>query len=168
MINSEMLKIILAIILAISKLGESDPETVLINQGCSQYNVTNLSDFNANLNATFAQLRDALNSGKYFATAEQPTGSDSAYALVQCRNYLSSADCIACFTAAESLIRNCSAANGARVVYLGCFLRWVSYNLASDCYNSQSDFNLQAIVFSIYTNRSSFDVYHHINQMILN
>ncbi|KAJ0043192.1 hypothetical protein Pint_18330 [Pistacia integerrima] len=114
--------IILAIILAILTLGESDPEIVVINQGGSQYNVTNLSDFNNNLNATFAQLRDELNAGKYFATAEQPRGSDSAYSMVQCRKYLSSADCIACFTAAESLIRKFSPANGARVVYLGCSL----------------------------------------------
>ncbi|KAJ0098881.1 hypothetical protein Patl1_21001 [Pistacia atlantica] len=114
--------IILAIILAILTLGESDPEIVVINQGGSQYNVTNLSDFNNNLNATFAQLRDELNAGKYFATAEQPRGSDSAYSMVQCRKYLSSGDCIACFTAAESLIRKFSPANGARVVYLGCSL----------------------------------------------
>ncbi|XP_031275886.1 cold-responsive protein kinase 1-like isoform X1 [Pistacia vera] len=120
--------IILAIILAILTLGESDPEIVVINQGGSQYNVTNLSDFNNNLNATFAQLRDELNAGKYFATAEQPRGSDSAYSMVQCRKYLSSADCIACFTAAESLIRKFSPANGARVVYLGCSLRYESSN----------------------------------------
>lgn len=68
------------------------------------------------------------------------------HAMVQCRNYLYSADCIAFFTAAESLIRNSSAANGANVVYLGCSLRWVSQNLASDNYNSQSDHNLQAVV----------------------
>ncbi|KAJ0040086.1 hypothetical protein Pint_28600 [Pistacia integerrima] len=118
--------IILAIILAILTLGESKPEIVLINKGFSQYNVTNLSDFDDNLNATFAQLRDELNGGKYFATAEQPRGSNSAYAMVQCRKYLSSADCIACFTAAESLIRKFPPANGARLMYLGCFLRYES------------------------------------------
>uniref|UniRef100_A0A6N2NJW7 Protein kinase domain-containing protein n=1 Tax=Salix viminalis TaxID=40686 RepID=A0A6N2NJW7_SALVM len=38
---------------------------------------------------------------------------------------MSAADCIACFSAASTQIRNCSVANGARVVYDGCFLRAV-------------------------------------------
>jgi hypothetical protein len=37
---------------------------------------------------------------------------------------MSAADCIACFSAASTQIRNCSVANGARVVYDGCFLRY--------------------------------------------
>ncbi|KAJ4706823.1 Cysteine-rich receptor-like protein kinase [Melia azedarach] len=105
---------------------QSDME--LINRGCSQYNVTDLSDFTSNLNATFTQLREQLNGGKQFATAQQPRGSSPVYGMVQCRKYLSSAQCLACFSAAQSLIRNCSAANGARVVYLGCFLRYESSN----------------------------------------
>ncbi|KAL5743615.1 hypothetical protein ACOSQ2_026731 [Xanthoceras sorbifolium] len=104
----------------------SDPETELINNGCSQYNVTDLSDFKTNLNATFADLRAELDGGKLFSTAQQPRGSSPAYAMIQCRNYLSPADCLACYTAAEPLIRNCSASNGARVIYLGCSLRYES------------------------------------------
>ncbi|GMP25645.1 hypothetical protein CsSME_00002406 [Camellia sinensis var. sinensis] len=46
--------------------------------------------------------------------------------MVQCRDYLSVADCVSCFDAAVSQIRNCSAANGARVIYDGCFLRYES------------------------------------------
>ncbi|KAG2713938.1 hypothetical protein I3760_03G002600 [Carya illinoinensis] len=100
----------------------ADPEINLLNRGCSPYNVSNVSDFYTKLNATFLELRAQLNNGsnKYFATARQ------AYAMVQCRNYLSTADCIACFTAAESQIRYCSAANGARVINDGCFLRYES------------------------------------------
>ncbi|KAL5810196.1 hypothetical protein ACOSQ4_026764 [Xanthoceras sorbifolium] len=79
----------------------SDPETELINNGCSQYNVTDLSDFKTNLNATFADLRAELDGGKLFSTAQQPRGSSPAYAMIQCRNYLSPADCLACYTAAE-------------------------------------------------------------------
>ncbi|KAJ6735259.1 CYSTEINE-RICH RLK (RECEPTOR-LIKE KINASE) PROTEIN [Salix purpurea] len=37
---------------------------------------------------------------------------------------MSAADFIACFSAASAQIRNCSVANGARVVYDGCFLRY--------------------------------------------
>ncbi|EOX92748.1 Leucine-rich repeat transmembrane protein kinase [Theobroma cacao] len=58
---------------------------------------------------------------KYFATAQKARGSDPAYAMVQCRKYLSSADCLACFEAALSRIRHCSS-NGANVIYDGCCL----------------------------------------------
>ncbi|KAM4123921.1 hypothetical protein ACB094_01G193100 [Castanea mollissima] len=108
------------------RLVVADPQINLLNSGCSQYNVSDVSNFYTNLNATFSDLRTQLNNNKYFATAQQVKGSESTYALVQCRNYLSSADCLACFTAAVSKIRNCSAANGARVIYDGCFLRYES------------------------------------------
>ena len=100
------------------------PQTKLLNQGCSQYNATDFSDFYANLNATFSDLKAQLGSGdKHFATAQQARGSAPVYAMAQCRDYLSAADCAACFAAAEKQIRNCSTANGARVIYDGCFLR---------------------------------------------
>ncbi|EXC25628.1 hypothetical protein L484_009933 [Morus notabilis] len=99
----------------------ADPQTRLLNQGCSQYKAMDLSDFYASLNAAISDLKAQLRSGKHFATAQQSGGSDSVYAMAQCRNYLSTADCTACFTIAEKL-RNCPAANGARVVYDGCFL----------------------------------------------
>ncbi|XP_059449583.1 cold-responsive protein kinase 1-like [Corylus avellana] len=103
----------------------ADPQINLLNSGCSQYNVSNESTFYASLNATFSDLTAQLNNtNTRFATAQQVTGS--AYAMVQCRNYLSTADCLACFTAAIAQIRNCSAANGARVIYDGCFLRYES------------------------------------------
>jgi hypothetical protein len=107
------------------RLGVADPQINLLNSGCSQYNVSDVSNFYTNLNATFSDLRTQLNNNnKYFATAQQVIGSEPAYAMVQCRNYLSKSDCIACFTTAVSQIRNCSAANGARVIYDGCFLRY--------------------------------------------
>uniref|UniRef100_A0A2N9GWR1 Protein kinase domain-containing protein n=1 Tax=Fagus sylvatica TaxID=28930 RepID=A0A2N9GWR1_FAGSY len=109
------------------RLGVADPQINLLNSGCSQYNVSDVSNFYTNLNATFSDLRTQLNNNnKYFATAQQVIGSEPAYAMVQCRNYLSKSDCIACFTTAVSQIRNCSAANGARVIYDGCFLRYES------------------------------------------
>ena len=104
----------------------ANPQINLLNEGCSQYNATSLSDFYTNLNATFSDLRaQLLNGSKHFATAQQAKGSDPVYAMTQCRNYLSTADCVSCFSAAVSQIRNCSAANGARVIYDGCFLRYV-------------------------------------------
>lgn len=126
------MQILLTIIVTIMIRGKlmkwavAEPEMELINRGCSQYNVTDFSEFNSNLNATFKELREQLNGGKKFATAQRTRGPDQVYTMVQCRRYVSTADCAACFTAAESLIRNCFAANGARVIYLACSLRYES------------------------------------------
>lgn len=105
-----------------------DPQILLLNKGCSQYNATDLSNFNQNLNATLNELRvQVSNQSKHFATAQEARGQDPVYALFQCRNYLSTADCAACYDAAAAQIRNCSAgANGARVIYDGCLLRYES------------------------------------------
>ncbi|KAK6154110.1 hypothetical protein DH2020_013749 [Rehmannia glutinosa] len=99
----------------------SEPQINLLNRGCSQYNATNTADFFNNLNATFSGLRTRLSGGggRRFATAEQARSSDPVYAMVQCRNYMSGPDCLACYDAAVAQIRNCSAANGARVIYDG-------------------------------------------------
>ncbi|KAH6808052.1 hypothetical protein C2S51_029160 [Perilla frutescens var. frutescens] len=100
---------------------KSDPQINLLNKGCSQYNATNAADFFNNLNATFSDLRTQLSAGggRLFATAEQARSSDPVYAMVQCRNYMSETDCLACYDAAVSQIRNCSAANGARTTLPG-------------------------------------------------
>ncbi|KAE9598852.1 hypothetical protein Lal_00022403 [Lupinus albus] len=107
---------------------EADPQILLLNKGCSQYNATNLSNFNQNLNASLSDIKSQVtNQSKHFATAHQSLGADPVYALFQCRNYLSNTDCAACFATAATQIRNCSAgANGARVIYDGCFLRYES------------------------------------------
>ncbi|KAH6828229.1 hypothetical protein C2S53_014344 [Perilla frutescens var. hirtella] len=127
------LRLVIAIAAAVSMLWQeanSDPQITLLNKGCSQYNATNVAGFFDNLNATFSDLRTQLSAGggTLFATAEQARSSDPVYALVQCRNYMSEMDCLACYDAAVLQIRNCSAANGARVIYDGCFLRYESNN----------------------------------------
>lgn len=105
--------------LSIQKPVFSEPQTNLLGKGCSQYNATNLPDFFRKLNASFDDLRNQLsNQDKRFATTQQ-----AVYAMVECRNYLSKADCVSCYDAAVTLIRTCSGANGARVTYDGCFLR---------------------------------------------
>ncbi|CAL5364994.1 unnamed protein product [Camellia sinensis] len=122
-----LMAVVIIAVALILESAMSDPEINLLNKGCSQYNATNLSDFFSNLNATFSDLRNQISSqNKKFATAQQARTSDPVYAMVQCRYYLSVADCVSCFDAAVSQIRNCSAANGARVIYDGCFLRYES------------------------------------------
>lgn len=65
-----------------------------------------------------------MNNSKHFVTGQSLSGSDPVYILFQCRDYMSEADCIACFNNASVQVRNCSnSAIGARVVYDGCFLR---------------------------------------------
>ncbi|XP_029126680.1 cold-responsive protein kinase 1 [Cajanus cajan] len=105
----------------------ADPQTNLINPGCSTYNASNVRSFYANINGTFAELRgEVKNESTHFATAQEARGDVVTYAMLQCRNYLSKNDCLACFDTASTQIRNCSSANGARVIYDGCFLRYES------------------------------------------
>ncbi|KAL9320205.1 hypothetical protein ACSQ67_012044 [Phaseolus vulgaris] len=106
-----------------------DPQTSMINSACSTYKATNLQSFHANINATFSELRgDIKNDSKHFGTTQPAIGDVLTYAMFQCRNYLSQNDCLSCFNTASIQIRNCSDANanGARVIYDGCFLRYES------------------------------------------
>ncbi|XP_054796495.1 cysteine-rich receptor-like protein kinase 2 isoform X2 [Prosopis cineraria] len=107
----------------------SDPQTIAVRLGCSQTNVSDVSIFQDNLNATYQNIRTQIsNQSKHFATAQVVKGNNPAYGLFQCRNYLSIADCLSCFDSAAGLLRhNCSAAvNGAHLIYDGCFLRYES------------------------------------------
>ncbi|KAI3519027.1 hypothetical protein L1887_07998 [Cichorium endivia] len=44
----------------------------------------------------------------------------------QCRNYMSTRDCLACFDFADRSIRYCAGATGGRAILDGCFLRYES------------------------------------------
>ncbi|EPS69045.1 hypothetical protein M569_05722, partial [Genlisea aurea] len=119
----------------------SDPQTNLLNSGCSSYNVTNTAVFFANLNSTYSALRSQLSNGTtHFATAQEAQSSFPSYGMAMCRDYMSQTDCLSCFDTAVSRIRACGAANGARVIYDGCFLRYESsgfYNQTTTPGNSQ-------------------------------
>ncbi|KAF9665795.1 hypothetical protein SADUNF_Sadunf16G0160800 [Salix dunnii] len=107
----------------------SDPQaSILLSSGCSAVKVDNVTESTKNLNATLLDLREQLSSSKYFATAERARGAGPVFAMVQCRKYLSTADCVACFDiAAKQIRRNCSAnVTGGRFYYDGCFLRYES------------------------------------------
>ena len=102
----------------------SQPQTNLLIQSCSQVNVTNIPNFIGNLNETFRDVRRKLsNNNTYFATSEQTRNSVPVYVLAQCRNYMSTSDCMSCFDFADTSIRSCTPANGGRAVFDGCFLR---------------------------------------------
>ncbi|XP_031109691.1 cysteine-rich receptor-like protein kinase 2 [Ipomoea triloba] len=101
----------------------SDPQTNQIGDlGCGPYHVTDVPDYKGELNLSFADLRNQLSSAnKRFATSTQRT----VYAMVQCRKYLSTPDCVACFDAAVLVTRDCPiAVSSATLVFDGCFLRY--------------------------------------------
>ncbi|PIA27347.1 hypothetical protein AQUCO_07900001v1 [Aquilegia coerulea] len=112
----------------------SDPQLNVYQNACSKIQATNPVVFGANRNKTLSDLRLKLSSSdddNHFATAQQTTQPDAVYAMVQCRNYLNSSDCLACFDAAEALLRSsCALDGGGRVFYDGCFLRYESIGFA--------------------------------------
>ncbi|KAI3743118.1 hypothetical protein L1987_60821 [Smallanthus sonchifolius] len=110
----------------------SQPETNLLLRSCSLLNTTNTRSFFANLNETFSKVRRQLSDNNtYFATAEQARSTAPVYVMAQCRLYMSTSDCLACFDYATSTIRACATADGARAVLDGCFLRYET----TDFYN---------------------------------
>ncbi|KAL8101747.1 cold-responsive protein kinase 1-like [Apium graveolens] len=125
---NKIMVVVLAVALMIES-GMSDPQANKISKSgreCSQSNSGNPNEFFGNLNVTFADIRRQLSvDKKHFATAQLASTSNAVFSLFQCRNYLSTADCIACFDIATVDIRKiCNLANGARVIYDGCFLRY--------------------------------------------
>ncbi|XP_074582300.1 cysteine-rich receptor-like protein kinase 2 [Curcuma longa] len=111
------------VLLLWSRVIIGDPQTNLLRDGCSAY-VSNTS-LASILNDTLADLRSSLSdsTSALFATVIRP-GVPTFYALFQCRGYLSAGDCLACYSAAEGLIRNCRSTYGGTVFYDGCFLRY--------------------------------------------
>ncbi|XP_019185434.1 PREDICTED: cysteine-rich receptor-like protein kinase 2 [Ipomoea nil] len=109
-------------VVSVSEPALSNPQTNQVGVlGCSPFNYTDVADSMRVLNATFADLRNQLSSGnKRFATSTQ----QPVYAMAQCRNYLSTADCVACLDAAVVATRNCSNKTGGRINFDGCFLRY--------------------------------------------
>ncbi|CAL0308955.1 unnamed protein product [Lupinus luteus] len=107
-------------------VADSSGVTFLLNFNCNPVNKTiYVGTFFDTINGSISELRAKVsNESMHFATAEQGRGETLVYAMFQCRNYLSINDCLACFDTAETQIRKCYGAKGARVIYNGCFLRY--------------------------------------------
>ncbi|XP_028774950.1 cysteine-rich receptor-like protein kinase 42 [Neltuma alba] len=120
----------------------SDPQTNLVRLWCDPQDGDNDGSIMKEiLNKTFGDLRAQIqNQNKHFARAQSVEANIPVYGLFQCRNYLSVADCLACFDVAAVNIHNCSArAYAARLVCDGCFLRYESsqsFDSASDSWNN--------------------------------
>ncbi|KAJ0771099.1 putative protein kinase RLK-Pelle-DLSV family [Helianthus annuus] len=118
--------VVVAIVLMVflTNPGRSEPQTHLLLQTCSRFNATNTKIFFSNLNETFRDVRRKLSNSTYFTTSNLTTNSEPVYVMAQCRNYMSTSDCLGCFDYAASSIRACATFNGARSVLDGCFLRY--------------------------------------------
>ncbi|CAI9114880.1 OLC1v1015696C1 [Oldenlandia corymbosa var. corymbosa] len=114
----------LAVSIITFESANSDPQTIVLDKGCNQYTPNNVTEFYSKLNASFADLRNQISKdNQQFDTAQRVWTSDTVYAMVQCRNYLSTADCVSCLNTAVPQIRECYSFEGAHVTYDGCFLR---------------------------------------------
>ncbi|XP_028768335.1 cysteine-rich repeat secretory protein 38-like isoform X2 [Neltuma alba] len=117
----------------------SDPQANLMYTRCSpsanQVVLPNLSIFHENVNATFREIKENIVSeNKYLATARKANAENPVSTLFQCRNYISIPDCVACFDVAARQVRKCPpAAQGAGVVFDGCFLRRIHYIIYLTC-----------------------------------
>ncbi|XP_058098013.1 cysteine-rich receptor-like protein kinase 2 [Magnolia sinica] len=121
--NSRLFSVAISLLL-FSKFTSSDPQTNLLTMACDAYNATYPSIFSSNLDFVFAELQSLLNSN-HFAKAQRAHTDELAYAIAQCRQYLSTSDCLSCFSTATSQLRtHCLNADGAHAVYDGCFLRY--------------------------------------------
>ncbi|PWA74285.1 hypothetical protein CTI12_AA219240 [Artemisia annua] len=88
-----------------------------------------LSSFINNRNSTLAEIRRQLSSNDgFYATAQSLTEGDSVFGAAQCRNYLSTAQCVACFDAGVSELASCITGNGAYVFFDNCFVRYENYD----------------------------------------
>ncbi|KAD7478576.1 hypothetical protein E3N88_01712 [Mikania micrantha] len=92
-----------------------------------------LSNFINNRNSTFAEIRRQLSNGIFYARAKSLSEGDSVFGLGQCRNYISTAQCVACFDAGVAALASCLTGNGAYVFFDNCFVRYANYD---DFYNN--------------------------------
>ncbi|PKU59608.1 cysteine-rich receptor-like protein kinase 2 [Dendrobium catenatum] len=127
---NETILIPFCFLLTLSISVRADPQTKLLNLGCSNYNATNPSLFITNLNATISDLLSHISAsdggGALFATAGNARSVTPVYALAFCRGYLSRGDCLGCLTSAAARLRACGSGTGGRVIYDGCNLRYES------------------------------------------
>ncbi|KAK1410566.1 hypothetical protein QVD17_37103 [Tagetes erecta] len=127
--------LVFMIVLVVSELGVAQPSNETTNTNtpllffCAGNDAMSATTFFSNRNSTFSQLRSQLsNTGVYYATAQSLVNGDAVYGVAQCRNYLLSSECLACYDASVSVLETCGSANGAHVFMDNCFLRFENYD----------------------------------------
>ncbi|KAK9062117.1 hypothetical protein SSX86_019302 [Deinandra increscens subsp. villosa] len=158
------------ILLVVMELGVAQPSNKTTNTNtplqffCGSNDAKSATTFTRNLNSTFSQLRSQLSTtGVYYATARSSENDeDVVHGLAQCRNYLLSTECLACFDVAVSVFENCGSANGAHVYLDNCFLRFENLD---DFYDDPQG-NLNFNVFENCGNESTSQPITAFNQAV--
>lgn len=109
-------------------------QTSFISVSCSERNASDLAASAANIAAVLSDMRRNISSSASdFAASQRNRGPEPVYAVFQCREYLSPADCLACYEAAAARVRrDCPDADGSTAYYEGCFLRYENDNVYDD------------------------------------
>ncbi|KVI01991.1 Gnk2-homologous domain-containing protein [Cynara cardunculus var. scolymus] len=100
---------------------------------CGSIAPRSLSNLIKNRDSTLDDLRTQLSRRVLYARAQALSAGDSVFAVAQCRNYLSTDQCVACFDAGVSVLVNCTTGNGAFVFLDDCFIRYEDF---ADFYNN--------------------------------
>ncbi|KAI9100059.1 hypothetical protein K1719_024277 [Acacia pycnantha] len=146
----------------------SDPQTHFLTGRCSpSFNTfvfPNLSIFHDTVDATLRDITEKIiTQNKYFVTAREPNAENPVSILFQCRNYISIPDCVSCLDIATKQTRRCPlTAQGAAVIYDGCFLR---YETNSFFEKTTEDFN--AVSCGNQTVGESFTTFTSFVQQVL-
>lgn len=112
-------------------LAAPDSQTSRNKTVCGPANATAPASFFAGLNATFPNLRSAISSSLH--ASAQSRSLEPVFTLFQCRDYLTSADCLVCFdAAAATLIRGCYPRKSGFLVSDGCTLGYRSSSRSFD------------------------------------
>lgn len=112
-------------------LAAPDPQTSRHKTVCGPANATVPASFFAGLNSTFPDLLSALSSSLH--ASAQASSFEPVFSLFQCRDYLTSADCLACFDAAAStIIPSCHPRKSGFLVSEGCTLGYRSSSRSFD------------------------------------
>ncbi|KAJ0666980.1 putative Gnk2-like domain-containing protein [Helianthus annuus] len=98
--------------------------TNVIAMRCGRNTLVNQQNFIKNRNSTFRDLRtQVLNQRLLYARAQAISSGDSVFAAVQCRNYLSTDQCVACFDESVSELLICNSGNGGFISFDNCYVR---------------------------------------------
>ncbi|KAL8246798.1 hypothetical protein R6Q59_008014 [Mikania micrantha] len=135
-----MVVLVMFLVLSLINPGTSQPINTTENNTntpirslCGRNPPIILSNFINNRNSTFAEIRRQLSNGIFYARAKSLSEGDSVFGLGQCRNYISTAQCVACFDAGVAALASCLTGNGAYVFFDNCFVRYANYD---DFYNN--------------------------------
>ncbi|EEF51974.1 BRASSINOSTEROID INSENSITIVE 1-associated receptor kinase 1 precursor, putative [Ricinus communis] len=115
----------------------------------------------------------ALENGT-FATVEAKAGAIPAYALAQCWNSLTYAECRDCLVMAGSPLRQCAPGGGGQALYTGCYMRYSTerfFNTSSES-NDEDDSDagiigaiaLAAVAFIVLASFGAFIGYERLSK----